>query len=161
MPKLLSVLAAVCLIAACSPQETEQDKTAENISPAAPQVPLDEEIYSFDLNTLTPGCSGDSQIICAINMSVKCTINPEFSECAEHKDEMPDFVFMQDESLQRPTSQSYKITKIKPLKDNLVEVYTQSTCNGNWFGLCNGNIIYVMNLKDGKWIVNELYAIEA
>ena len=83
MPKLLSVLAAVCLIAACSPQETEQDKTAENISPAAPQVPLDEEIYSFDLNTLTPGCSGDSQIICAINMSVKCTINPEFSECAD------------------------------------------------------------------------------
>ena len=111
MPKLLSVLAAVCLIAACSPQETEQDKTAENISPAAPQVPLDEEIYSFDLNTLTPGCSGDSQIICAINMSVKCTINPEFSECAEHKDEMPDFVFMQDESLQRPTSQSYKSPK--------------------------------------------------
>ena len=41
MPKLLSVLAAVCLIAACSPQETEQDKTAKNISPAAPQVPLD------------------------------------------------------------------------------------------------------------------------
>ena len=74
---------------------------------------------------------------------------------------MPKFVFMEDESLQRPTSQSYKITKIKPLSDGSVEVYTQSTCNGNWFGLCNGNIIYVMSHQDNHWIVKEIYAIEA
>ena len=66
---------------------------------------------------------------------------------------------MEDESLQRPTQQSYKITKLKPLNDGTVEVYTQSTCNGVWFGLCNGNIIYVMKNVNNKWQVKDIYAI--
>ena len=87
-------------------------------------------------------------------------INPEFSECAENKDNMPDFVFMQDETLQRPTFQSYKITKLVPRADGAVEVYTQSSCNGNWFGLCNGNIIYVMKNIDSRWRIIDMYALE-
>lgn len=158
MKKLLSVLLISLLFCSCS---KEDEKTSSEQNVPTPKIKTSEEVYSFDLNTLKPGCDSDSQIICAINLSIKCTINPQFSECAEHKKEMPDFTFMEDESLQRPTSQSYKITKIKPLEGNMVEIYTQSTCNGNWFGLCNGNIIYIMSFRDGKWIVKDLYAIEA
>ena len=42
------------------------------------------------------------------------------------------------------SGKTYKITKMSPREDGSVEVYTQSSCNGNWFGLCNGNIVYVM-----------------
>ena len=51
------------------------------------------------------------------------------------------------------------ISKLKPLNDGTVEVYTQSTCNGVWFGLCNGNIIYVMKNVNNKWQVKDIYAI--
>ena len=73
---------------------------------------------------------------------------------------MPSFVFMQDESLQRPTFQSYKITKLKPRSDGAIEVFTQSSCNGNWFGLCNGNIIYVIKNTNSIWQIIDIYAIE-
>ena len=67
---------------------------------------------------------------------------------------------MKDESLKRPTFQSYKINKIVPRNDGTIEIFTKSSCNGNWFGLCNGNIIYVMkNIKD-KWNIIDIYAIE-
>jgi len=157
MKKVFLLAFGLFVLAACSPQE-------ETPAPAPkPQIDADisETVYSFDLNTLTSGCEENSEIVCAINTSIKCTINPQFADCAEAKDAMPKFVFMDDDNLQRPTSQSYKITKIKPLPDGNVEVYTQSTCNGNWFGLCNGNIIYIMNNANGKWIVKEIYAIES
>ncbi len=159
MKKLLSLLVISLIFCSCSKEEEKQAPETKNIPSA--EIKTSEEIYSFDINTLEEGCNSESQMICAINLSIKCTINPEFSECIEHKKEMPDFIFMEDESLKRPTSQSYKITKIKPLEDSMVEIYTQSTCNGNWFGLCNGNIIYVMSFRDGKWVVKDLYAIES
>lgn len=158
MKKLLSVLLMAFLFCSCS---KEEEKNAAEQPASAPEIKTSEEVYSFDINTLQTGCDSDSQIICAINLSIKCTINPQFSECDEHKKEMPDFTFMEDENLKRPTSQSYKITKIKPLDGNMVEIYTQSTCNGNWFGLCNGNIIYIMTFRDNRWIVKDLYAIES
>lgn len=156
MKKILFLFAAFLTISACS--------KADEQTAAAPQPDAsvdNETVFSFDINTLTAGCDNSSQMICAINASIKCTINPDFAECAEQKAYMPNFIFMQDESLQRPTSQSYKITKIKPLSDGTVEVYTQSTCNGNWFGLCNGNIIYVMDNQNGRWAVKDLYAVES
>ena len=157
MKKLLSLLMVLLTISACSKSEEQSPKPTP-----APTVSIDKDtIFSFDINTLSVGCDNNSEIVCAINASIKCTINPEFAECAELKAFMPNFIFMQDDSLQRPTSQSYKITKIKPLSDGTVEVYTQSTCNGNWFGLCNGNIIYVMDYQNNHWIVKDLYAIEA
>ncbi len=157
MKNLLSLLMVLLTVSACSKSEEQSPKPTP-----APTASIDKDtIFSFDINTLSPGCDNNSEMVCAINASIKCTINPEFAECAELKAFMPNFIFMQDESLQRPTSQSYKITKIKPLSDGTVEVYTQSTCNGNWFGLCNGNIIYVMDYQNNRWIVKDLYAIES
>ncbi len=155
MKKFLSVCLFV-LIAACSKAESQ----TQPVTPTDNTNIDKDTVFSFDINTLTPGCNSESQMICAINASIKCTINPDFAECAELKAFMPNFVFMRDESLQRPTSQSYKISKIKPLSDGTLEVYTQSTCNGNWFGLCNGNIIYVMDNQNGNWAVKDIYAVE-
>lgn len=143
------------LLCACSKQDNTAEKTAEA------QTSLDKDtVFSFEINNLQPGCDNASEIVCAINTTVKCIINPNFSECEKYKDNMPSFVFMQDESLQRPTFQSYKITKLVPRSDGAVEVYTQSSCNGNWFGLCNGNIIYVMKNIDSQWQVIDMYAVE-
>ena len=114
----------------------------------------------FSVENISTGCDSDSEIVCTINLAVKCTLNPDFSECKSAKDKLPSFVFMQDETLQRPTFQSYKITKLKPRSDGAVEVYTQSSCNGNWFGLCNGNIIYVMKNYDSQWHIIDMYALE-
>ena len=159
MKKFLILCAALAAFSACS--KTDEQSAAPAPAPETSAGIDSETIFSFDLNTLKPGCDNESQIVCAINASIKCTINPAFAECAELKAYMPNFIFMQDDSLQRPTSQSYKITKIKPLADGTVEVYTQSTCNGNWFGLCNGNIIYVMDFQNNRWTVKDLYAIES
>lgn len=160
MKQLLVLCATILMLSACSPKE-ESAKEESPAPIAAPSIPVGDEVVSFDVNTLSKGCNVDSQVICAINNAVKCTINPQFAECAANKRNMPNFIFMEDESLKRPTSLSYKITKIKPINAEMVEVYTQSTCNGNWFGLCNGNIIYVMSLKlDGQWMVKDIYAIE-
>ena len=165
MKKFFTLFFVVLFINACSKSDSQNQnnsstktlETNKNIS----QTIDKNTIFSFDINTLKPGCDNQSQIVCAINVTIKCTINPDFEECEKNKANMPSFVFMQDESLQRPTSQSYKITKIKPLQDGSIEVYTQSTCNGNWFGLCNGNIIYVLQNKDDAWIVKDLYAVES
>ncbi len=165
MKKFFTLFFIILFISACSKSDSQKQdnnststqETNKNIS----QTIDKNTIFSFDINTLKPSCDNQSQIVCAINVTIKCTINPDFEECEKNKSNMPSFVFMQDESLQRPTSQSYKITKIKPLQDGSIEVYTQSTCNGNWFGLCNGNIIYVLQNKDDAWIVKDLYAVES
>ena len=150
------LLFALLLICSCDNRDTTAEQT-----PQAAQSLDKETVFSFDINNLQPGCNSSSEIVCTINTAVKCIINPEFSECDDNKENMPGFVFMQDETLQRPTFQSYKITKLVPRTDGAVEVYTQSSCNGNWFGLCNGNIIYVLKMQDNSWIVKDLYAIES
>lgn len=158
MKKLLILCAVLLSISACLKKEENKREITKQ---PAPVEEIDKNtVFSFDINTLNEGCENSSQMICAINLSIKCTINPEFSECTNSKHIMPNFIFMQDESLKRPTSQSYKITKLKPLADGTIEVFTQSTCNGNWFGLCNGNIVYVMDFQNNQWIVKDLYAIE-
>lgn len=143
------------LLCSCS----KQDKTAEKTAEA--QNSLDKDtVFSFEINNLQSGCDNASEIVCAINTTVKCIIKPDFTDCEKNKDNMPSFVFMQDETLQRPTFQSYKITKLIPRSDGAVEVHTQSSCNGSWFGLCNGNIIYVMKNIDSAWRVTDMYAVE-
>ena len=54
----------------------------------------------------------------------------------------------------------FKIHKIKPVAADMVEIHTDSTCNGNWFGLCQGNIIYVLVPNGDSWRVKDIYAIE-
>ena len=95
---------------------------------------------------------------CAVEFAVKCSINPDFEGCRQSK--LPKFIFMEDPSLGRPTEISFKISKIKPISADLVEIYTESTCNGNWFGLCQGNIIYIVVPTENAWRVKDIYAVE-
>lgn len=155
MKQILIIFLSVLLVLSCKKQDTTTEKATEA------STNLDtESVFSFSLDNLQEGCDIKSDIICTINTSIKCILNPEFSECKKAKDFIPSFIFIQDESLQRPTFQSYKITKLKPRSDGAVEVYTNSSCNGNWFGLCNGNIIYVMKNYDSKWYIIDIYALE-
>ena len=121
-------------------------------------VKFEEKTYTYKLGENKPGCDKGSEIVCAIDLYAKCTLEPENSTCDKGK--MPKFVFMDDESLQRPTEMSFKIVKIKPVDANMIEVYTESSCNGMWFGLCQGNIIYVLSNKNGGWVVKDVYARE-
>lgn len=163
MKKYSALLLILTLISACSDKNSDDSVAAsENMAPKQislnkmPNADYAEKTFEFNADTLTSGCEEDSEIVCAINLALKCTINPKAEECDKSK--MPKFIFMEDESLERPTAASYKITKMKPIADGQVEIYTESTCNGSWFGLCNGKIIYVMAQKNGKWIVKDLYA---
>lgn len=161
MKKYLMVLLALNLLVSCS------DKQEDNAAQApvetkqislnqTPQIDYAGKTFSFKIDNLPQGCAEDSEIICAINQTIKCTINPQFSEC--DRELMPKFVFMQDESLDRPTEMSYQITKLKPLSGGMLEVYTNSDCNGTWFGLCKGTIIYVLSQQNNRWIVQDIYA---
>lgn len=153
--KKLIFFAFLIILTACSKTDDSSTKLQKE------STSIDKEtVFSFNAENLTLGCESDSEMICAINTTIKCTINPDFEECGNAKQNMPDFVFMQDESLQRPTFQSYQVDKITPREDGQVEIRTKSSCNGNWFGLCNGNIIYVMKYIDSRWVVTDMYAVE-
>lgn len=135
----------------------KKEEATQQASPT--QSNIEDKIFSFDKTNLTSGCTEESKILCSINIALKCTINPEFSECASHKSQMPDFIFMVDDSLDRPTQISYQVSKLKSINGNLLEVYTNSRCNGNWFGLCNGTIIYVIDFQNNAWVVKDIYAL--
>lgn len=128
---------------------------------AAPLVgtkAFDNKVYQYDANQLSEQCSLSSPMICAVELAVKCTLNPNFNGCTDAK--LPKFIFMTDESLDRPSEMSFKVAKIKPINADLIEIHTDSTCNGNWFGLCNGRIIYVLVPSGNAWRVKDIYAIE-
>ncbi len=152
--KPIILFIACFMIISCSPTEDnsqkEQQTSSENF--------IDQE-YSYNLENLTEECLLNSQIACTIENAVKCVINPKLTMCEALG--LPSFVFLDDESLKRPTEQSFKITKLKPLTNGMLEVYTLGKCNGNLFGLCNGNIIYVLKHKDdNSWKIYDMYAIE-
>lgn len=130
---------------------------ADVVEVEMPQLP--EQIFSFTQGSLSAECTLDDAMFCAVETAVKCTINPEFTGCSAA--DLPKFVFMKDPGLNRPTEMSYKIIDKKILNNDITEVYTESNCNGNWFGLCQGTIIYVMARKpENKWYVKDIYAIE-
>jgi len=99
----------------------------------------------------------DGAMMCAIELAAKCTINPKHKEC--DKNLLPSFIFMEDESLQRPTEISFRVYKLKPLQGGIIEAYTESSCNGGWFGLCQGNVIYVLSSQGSGWKVNDIYSL--
>lgn len=171
MRKFLCAFSALLLISACSDEKTtNQDistlSTQEALEKgeeivARPQfdVEFEDVVYQYDINNLPQGCDKGSDIVCAIDLQVKCTINPKLAECDAKK--LPRFTFMEDESLQRPTQSSFQIVKLKPIDATTVEVYTKSECNGVWFGLCKGNIVYVLSNAKGAWVVKDLYALQS
>lgn len=152
--------AALLLLGACSEKaETESEVSAPQTQKISVQD-FEKKVFSFNRQNIGDACSEDSQIVCAINLAVRCTINPQMSDCAKNQGRIPKFIFMQDENLGRPDNVSYQIVKMKPIAGGQVEVYTQSSCDGKWFGLCQGNIIYVMAADDTSWRVDDIYAIE-
>lgn len=161
MKKFLMMFLVLGLISACSDKKEENKQAAEEPAVAKveiPQIDTYNQTFVFETDTLTEACDKNSQLVCAIEAVMKCSLNPKMASCTP--DKMPKFVLMEDENIIAPTHFDYKITKIKPLDAETAEVYTEGSCNGTWFGLCNGNIIYVMNYKNGEWTVKDLYAIE-
>lgn len=169
MNKLWLTLGLLFLTSACSdkpdePYQTDlaEEKVLEEGEPIVVRpnfdIKFEEETYTYKLGEKQKNCDKGSEVVCAIDLYAKCTLDPKGSACDRQK--MPKFVFMEDESLQRPTEMRFKIVRIKPIDANMIEVYTQSSCNGMWFGLCEGNIIYVLSNKSGGWVVKDVYARE-
>lgn len=138
----------------------DADRTVVEADVVEVEMPkLPEQTFTFSADSLSPQCALDDTMFCAVETAVKCTINPNLPFCA--KADLPKFVFMQEPGLDRPTEMSYKIIDKKILNNDTTEVYTESNCNGNWFGLCQGTIIYVMAQKpENAWYVKDIYAIE-
>ena len=159
MKKICFILLSLILIISCSEKEEKQTeiKSKEIQMFSVPAADIINKQYSFNQHSNIFTCEKENPIICAINHVVQCTINPKLNICS--KENLPKFVLMEDESLQRPTEMSYKITQIKPLMGGLLHIYTQGRCNNNWFGLCQGQIIYVMEQKNQNWIVSDIFAL--
>ena len=122
------------------------------------EAKIEDMVFDYKKSKLDDNCNQDSKMLCAVDFAIKCTINPEHKGCKESK--LPKFIFMNDESLKRPTEISFKLHKIKPIAADLMEVHTNSSCNGNWFGLCQGRVIYVLVPENDSWRVKDIYAIE-
>lgn len=119
---------------------------------------FDRQMFTYQAENLPQECQIESQMACAVDFAVKCTLNPNFNGCRQSR--LPKFIFMEDEYLQRPTEISFKITKIKPVSAEMAEIHTQSECDGNWFGLCQGTVIYVLVPENDGWRVKDIYAVE-
>jgi len=153
---ILMVIILVCLY-------TWKTKVSKPIvmtdnSPVITTKTFDNRVYAYGADNLSEKCFLNSPMACAVELAVKCTLNPDFTGCGEAK--LPKFIFMTDDALGRPSQMSFKIVKIKPINADLIEIHTDSTCNGNWFGLCNGRIIYVLVPAGNAWRVKDIYAIE-
>ena len=159
----LIFISFVCTLVILVCLYTWKTKTSEPIimSDASPSITnkvFDNRVYPYRSDSLSEGCRLNSQMACAVEFAVKCTLDPDFNGCRNSK--LPKFIFMTDEALERPTQMSFKIVKIKQISSDLVEIHTDGTCNGNWFGLCNGRIIYVLVPFGESWRVKDIYAIE-
>lgn len=120
---------------------------------------LPEDVYSFNAQDLTEECSeGLSEMLCTVERAVKCTLKPDLPMCS--KLNLLPFIFMTDPTAERPTEMNYRFINKQVFPSGRTEIYTESSCNGGWFGLCQGTIIYSLEQSNGKWYVNDIYAIE-
>ena len=145
-------LCAVLGLLACSDEADKNQLPQQNFD--------DFSGVSFEITNSYSTCNVNSNIVCAINDYIACSINPKHLYCEKNKNVLPAFVFMEDDNLKRPTVHKYQIAKMKMRPDNLLEVYTTSECDGNWFGLCQGNIIFVLKNINNNWFVVDAYARE-
>lgn len=163
MKNLILFLSFTLLLSAC---DNKKDQTQQEITPEV-QVSLPEDlniIYSYNKDELSEECANNNEIVCAIDKIVKCALNPKLSICDSKN--MPEFlfyddsIFAKDDVEGRPSQQSFKILKYKARDTHTIEVYTEGQCDHNWFGACQGNIIYIMDNSNGQWQVKDLYAVE-
>lgn len=159
---IIAMLAVIALSATLykksTPQITAQTDNTEELNEVVVEEVLPDEIFTFNSQNLTAECSQENPQFCAVENTVKCTINPDLEFCTSLK--LPEFIFMKDSSIDRPTEISYKIINKKVLPNNTTEIYTESACNGSWFGLCQGTVIYVLTPINENWQVKDIYAIE-
>lgn len=162
MKKLLIIVALLILFGFCgyllhkTPKETIVNES-EEIVVSEPKLP--DALFTFKKGEFTSECSSTNAQLCIIETAVKCTINPDMEGCKEAK--IPQFIFIKDSGIDRPSEISYKFTDKKLLNNQNVEFYTDSTCNGTWFGLCHGRVIYVLAPEGANtWSVKDIYAIE-
>lgn len=158
---MLAVLALSFALARKTPNNNATATSPENQEQQAVEEALPEDTYTLNLQNLPTECSLNNSILCAVESAVKCTINPEYGQC--DKKRLPKFIFMTDQSVNRPTEISFKFISKKPLPNNTVEIYTESNCNGTWFGLCEGTVIYVLAPDEqnaDSWLVRDIYAVE-
>lgn len=166
MKPFIIIAAAMLMLGACSDKPEDQKSedlatltSTDDTTTSAPKIEYENQVFEFDAANIDPKCDKDSQLVCALDLAIKCTLNPKMAECDKNK--LPGYIFFEDENLGRPTKMSYRIYKLKPLDANMISVYTEGTCNGNLMGLCQGNIIYVMGLEEGQWQVKDTYAAPA
>ena len=150
---LLALIIAVFFGFMNKPKGDENVDAFENSS-----VKFDDKVRRHTKESASEKCDMDDEVLCFVDLAVRCTISPKMKEC--DKKILPKFMFMDDESLTRPSFVEYRIFKVKPIDDEDIEVFTQSTCDGNWFGLCEGNIIYVVGRSNDTLMIRDIYAIE-
>ena len=120
---------------------------------------VEDSLHKYSVESLKEKCEVDDVVFCAIERTVKCTINPELGIC--NKKDIPSFIMGKTEDDVRPSSISFSITKIKPLPESRdISVYTKSDCDASWFGLCKGTVIYSLTPRDGEWVVSNIFALE-
>ncbi len=120
---------------------------------------ISDSVHTYRADDVKSGCAAEDAIFCAVEQTVKCTLAPELSGCDDGS--VPAFVIGKSEDVQRPSEISFAITKLKPIPESTdISVYTQSDCDAVWFGLCKGTVIYSLSQKEGRWIVNNIYALE-
>ena len=163
MKQFLILFFCILLLNGCGKEESDTTKIEE------PQIVISlpndlSIIYEYQKDSLPDSCSSKNDIICTIENVIKCALNPKLTTCDSQT--MPEFLFYDDSIFAednvegRPTKQSFKLLKYKPLDNHTIEVYTEGHCDHNWFGACEGNIIYVMNNTSKQWQVKEIYAVE-
>ena len=165
---LRKVLVVLCMLALLSfsftlLKKTENKKVAveDTQEIVYEEEKLPDTTYTFNVEKLPETCEEADEVFCAVEKAVKCTIKTDLPFCAAL--DLPRFIFMTDPSIERPTEISYKFINKKVLPNNTIEIHTDSACNGRWFGLCQGTIIYVLKPADStvkEWHVKDIYAIE-
>lgn len=164
MKKFLPFLLLLIFINACSDESENSAAQSQEIAAkeiqmfSIPGTEIINQKFAFSADDSDSAFANQNAIINAVNESIKCTLNPKNKTCTDLN--LPQFILMEDESLQRPTKMQYTVTKLQPLNGGLLHVHTQSSCNNNWFGLCQGHIVYVLQSQNGKWFVSDIFALE-
>lgn len=123
------------------------------------QKVISDSVHSYTAADIKGGCSAEDKIFCAVELAVKCTLTPEIDGCA--KESVPAFILGRPDVTERPTEMSFAITKIKPITGSSeIYVYTNSSCNAVWFGLCQGTVVYALSPAANSWTVTNIYALE-
>jgi len=158
---MLGLLGFSCSLLKKSEPQEKTDIQNEEVTVQKEEEKLPDSLYTFNIENLPQECAEQNEMLCAVEKAIKCTIDTNMKNC--HELDLPKFIFMSDQSIERPTEISYKFINKKVLPNNTVEIYTDSVCNAKWFGLCQGTVIYVLvpaNSTVKEWHVKDIYAIE-